>query len=310
MSIKKETAPELVRAGYHYAVYPVQISQQIKNTDALAVWHYLLTKAGDWTIRMKDIENHFTIGRDKARAAIRYLENMGLVWRSQKKDSKGQITDNEINCSAIPQNGEENRPTEKPTAGKHVPLNNDQINKKNNTRDLSFDEKPKPETREPVADGLTFHQLSDQNPPEWAGEGLQFHQITAQPAEVWRGFVLYHRANSPQKPYSRDQFIHLWDLWVSKRKALESAQSAQKPQSNQKPITQFAKIMSKAHELGRFTDNRRHQPRRVNDFEILPDLAMPSMSVIDMVKQQFAKRGGVNPLQSRIDNLLNAKQQI
>lgn len=150
MAIQKQSATTLRKIDIPYSVFPTTVLNQIKNTDALAVWTYLLSKNEGWIIRMQDIQNHFNIGRDKARNAVKYLEEMGLVWREQKKNDKGHILDNNIVCSSVPRSVAEalselrppenpspgetdrlkNRPPEKPTVGKSVPLIKDQLSNK------------------------------------------------------------------------------------------------------------------------------------------------------------------------------------
>lgn len=150
MAIQKQSATVLRKVDIPYSVFPTTVITQIRNTDALAVWTYLLSKNEGWIIRMQDIQNHFGIGRDKARNAVKYLEDMELVWREQKKSDKGHILDNFIVCSSVPKSlvqaleklrppenpllGEadrlKNRPPEKPTVGKSVPLIKDQLSNK------------------------------------------------------------------------------------------------------------------------------------------------------------------------------------
>jgi len=59
--------------------------QSIRNTDALAIYSYLLTKPSTWEVNIEEIKSHFGLSRDKARRAMNNLIDLNLLKRFQLK---------------------------------------------------------------------------------------------------------------------------------------------------------------------------------------------------------------------------------
>jgi len=128
MAIKKTTATKLRKAGRHYATIDPLVFATIGAPDAAAVWVYLMTCADGWIVRSTDIQKRFSIGRDRARNALRDLRDVNLVEDIYKRDSGGHIIGRELVVWSEPNTvGRENRQTVKPTVGKPVVITKDQL---------------------------------------------------------------------------------------------------------------------------------------------------------------------------------------
>jgi hypothetical protein len=65
--------------------------QNIKSSDALAIYCYLATKPSGWIINTVEISRHFLkMGRDKTKNAMRYLVGLGLLIPTEHRH-KGKI---------------------------------------------------------------------------------------------------------------------------------------------------------------------------------------------------------------------------
>ncbi len=122
MAIEKTSATRLRKDELPYTTLPSQTIASIQNTDALAIWVYLQTKPEGWIVRAKDIQRHFSIGRDKYRNAMGYLSDMGLVSYVRVHDEQGHLQGTDIHVHFQPTEGLKNRPSVKPTVGESDPL--------------------------------------------------------------------------------------------------------------------------------------------------------------------------------------------
>jgi len=100
------------------------ISDTRISSDAFRILIYLISKPMDWEISMKQVQNTFGFGRDKMRAAIKNLEQLGYLVRIKPQNEHGQfigtswdVTDQPDNTTA---DSRDNRLTENPTVGKPV----------------------------------------------------------------------------------------------------------------------------------------------------------------------------------------------
>lgn len=289
MTIQKQSASTLRKADIAYSVFPTQILSRIKNTDALAIWTYLLSKKDGWIVRIQDIQNHFEIGRDKARKAIKYLEDMDLIWREQNKDDKGHFVDNIIVCSALPRSLAElqekyfsSRPTEKPstgentrppenqstgirspenpTVGKSVDLNkyrdtsNVLSTTTNNAREnqKTVSENPPPENPlKNQPDFFYLHSLNEDQVPDWAQKAPKFYALRTPAANVWRGFVLHQKANHQDEIITIQKLSMIWDRWAKREKFYEeNYRRNERPQKRNDDLTAIEQIRAKAKAAG------------------------------------------------------------
>ena len=104
----------------------------ITNTDALAIWVYLMSKPDNWIIRPEDIKKHFNLGSHRYQNAIKFLKDCNLYVIKPLQDSKTGKLDGclvTLNETPLPLNlnADEpglgfNRDSGEPRCGKSVPL--------------------------------------------------------------------------------------------------------------------------------------------------------------------------------------------
>lgn len=135
MPIIKDTAAKLRKHGERYVTIPASVFESIKDPVSVAIWVYLLSKPDSWVIRSRDIQNRFSIGRDRTISAMKNLRELGLVWDECERGEDGRITSNIIVCSSNPVTGALKNPTpDKPDSGKsghlvsNVFISNKEIN--------------------------------------------------------------------------------------------------------------------------------------------------------------------------------------
>lgn len=114
----------------------------IKNTDSMAIYVYLQTKAEGWKVRRTDVMNRFGIGKDKYTKALGRLKEIGLVESVMIRNEEGKILDNQLVIHYQPCNREtekpdtgENRKSDKPEVGKcgHLEMDQSIINESSNS---------------------------------------------------------------------------------------------------------------------------------------------------------------------------------
>lgn len=91
MPVKKADGAILRKTGVDYEIVPRKTVQSINNTDALAVWVYLLTKPANWVVRRTEIRAHFSLSKERTASAIRYLVEDGLLTVCQSHDGGGKF---------------------------------------------------------------------------------------------------------------------------------------------------------------------------------------------------------------------------
>jgi uncharacterized phage protein (TIGR02220 family) len=70
--------------------------ESIRDPVALAVWVYLRSKPEGWIVRETDVREHFDLGRDRYRAAVRYLCEAGATVDARIHDKNGHIVGREL----------------------------------------------------------------------------------------------------------------------------------------------------------------------------------------------------------------------
>ena len=116
------------------------------SSDAFRILIYLISKPMDWEISMKQVQDTFCFGRDKMRAAIKNLEQLGYLVRIKPQNEQGQFIGTSWDVTDEPDNKtadyRDNRLTENPTVGKPVgQYTNKEYNK---YRERALSEKPQP----------------------------------------------------------------------------------------------------------------------------------------------------------------------
>ena len=127
-----------------YTILPVDVLNKINNPTALSIWAYLQGKPESWIVRQGELCSHFGIGRDRCRAAIRWLREFGLWTESLEHAEDGKIIGRMVTIHHQPVNNNlttllKNRPPGKPSAGKSPPIKEGVIEKKEtDTKESSF----------------------------------------------------------------------------------------------------------------------------------------------------------------------------
>lgn len=115
-------------------IFPNQSLQSIRNPVLLAIYVYLASKPQEWQINIKQLMNHFNIGKNKAYQAISDLTDMGLIKRTETRD-KGKFLNYEYYLFLKPKPITENREMvspipEKPVPGSPIPGNRETYKEK------------------------------------------------------------------------------------------------------------------------------------------------------------------------------------
>lgn len=118
---------------------------------AKGILAYLIGKPKDWEVRLADLTNRATEGRDATRTALQELKALGYLVVIAERDQGGKIVDNTTYVSDRPEDladlletrrpdteALENRSPDKPEAGESNATNKEVVNKK---RSLTKDEK-------------------------------------------------------------------------------------------------------------------------------------------------------------------------
>ena len=147
MSIEKEDALTMIKRGHSYTSMPNSTIELIKNSAALGVWCYLMTKPDNWVINKTQLMAHFGVGRDKMISYLSYLRELKLIKIIKKRDDEtGKLCGDVFILYSEPfdrltENSQneftgllKNRTPVPPDAGKTAPSNNIYIS---NTRDNS-----------------------------------------------------------------------------------------------------------------------------------------------------------------------------
>ncbi|MEP4145602.1 MAG: hypothetical protein ABJL54_00195 [Halioglobus sp.] len=102
MPIEYVTATVIRQRGDGYTAFPTHILQSIDQIEALAVYAYLLSMPEDWTVRPKQVQEHFGIGVTRYRKAMRELRSIGLARDERPRKGRGQKNGRLIIISSYP----------------------------------------------------------------------------------------------------------------------------------------------------------------------------------------------------------------
>jgi hypothetical protein len=117
MPIEKQDGARLIKAGLSFTILPNKSIEAIQDPVALAIWAHLTSKPPDWIIRKAELMARFGLGRERYTKAMQELRKLGLVWDFTVRNGEGQITDNAIVCSSMPdlEAAQNHRNVRKPT---------------------------------------------------------------------------------------------------------------------------------------------------------------------------------------------------
>jgi hypothetical protein len=97
MPIKKETSARLVKRNITHDSISREVVQAITDPVALAIYTYLLTMPDNWTVRKKQIIDHFKpLGADAYARGMKQLRELGVVWVANVHAEDGRFAANEI----------------------------------------------------------------------------------------------------------------------------------------------------------------------------------------------------------------------
>lgn len=128
MPINKAIPTTLHNQSRAYVVVPSDQLARIGNSDAVAIWSYLLDKPQNWIPRRSDIMDRFGLGRHRYDKAIAELKQLGLVWIEETRNDQGQIVTRALCVSSDPRSeneqlGGDHPRSENPQVGKSDHLN-------------------------------------------------------------------------------------------------------------------------------------------------------------------------------------------
>ena len=79
MSVQKFSTTKFRQLKQNYLTIDSETLRLIKDSDAIAIWIYLLDQPNDWTPNAKDIENRFNISKTRVEAGLKILRNLKLI---------------------------------------------------------------------------------------------------------------------------------------------------------------------------------------------------------------------------------------
>ncbi|MDX2369710.1 MAG: hypothetical protein QNK36_15145 [Colwellia sp.] len=124
MSIEKFSGT-FGKDGLGVTQLPTKTVQSIRDSDALAYWTYLSSKPDTWLPNQKELQNHFTHGRDKSKKTLSKLVALGLMSVTQSRsDGKFQMNHFQLHLYPKPLDTSTHTPlTEKPLTVKPSTVN-------------------------------------------------------------------------------------------------------------------------------------------------------------------------------------------
>lgn len=164
------------------------VIQNITNTDALAVWVYLLTLPPDWSVIKEHLQKHFGIGQDKTKKVFAYLKRVNLIDYVKARRADGTLGTTKIvvlngskfndgiqDLSPKVTTGVETTPLENHTCGNqllHIKQNTNEISNKKSSC-LSDQKKHKAVDNKPIGENQPMSNKAgwkeaNQKKPAWA----------------------------------------------------------------------------------------------------------------------------------------------
>ena len=123
------------------------LEQKTLSLKAKGLHAYLMTLPQDWRVRMKDLENRSTDGRESVRSAMKELLDSGYVTRSTVQGAGGKMDGIEYTIyetQSLLTERRENRQSVEPSDGKPAATNNTVILNNHNTKDTPHGDNSKP----------------------------------------------------------------------------------------------------------------------------------------------------------------------
>ena len=86
------TINKFIKADSPYQTTSRETVNKLTDIDQLAIWTYLMHRPTDWAPQAKQIREHFGIGHDRYKKALRGLREAGLASWTQERGENGRIT--------------------------------------------------------------------------------------------------------------------------------------------------------------------------------------------------------------------------
>jgi hypothetical protein len=80
----------IMRGGF--AVLPQDSLDAIRQSDAIAMWAYLMSRPEHWVVRPAQVKERLGIGQDRYAKAARHLREVGLLETVANRDASGQVS--------------------------------------------------------------------------------------------------------------------------------------------------------------------------------------------------------------------------
>jgi len=74
-----------------FVVINRETAQKLQSVDALAIYVFLRSQAGDWRVQNAHLQQHFDIGRDRVTFGLRTLESVGLAELRTIRGARGRV---------------------------------------------------------------------------------------------------------------------------------------------------------------------------------------------------------------------------
>ncbi len=102
--IEKATAGELINLNIHYDVISRESVQALAevNSDALAIWIFMMSMPSTWVPRKKHIRDVLSISENRYRVAMRDLKKLKLVVAEKTRGENGKFIGGGLSYYAIP----------------------------------------------------------------------------------------------------------------------------------------------------------------------------------------------------------------
>jgi len=91
MSIEKPDSARIRQEKLPFTQHLNYVLQHLRDPVALAIWCYLTSLPEDWEVHRNQLMEHFSLGRDKLAAALKFLNDNWLIEYVVDKDEKGKI---------------------------------------------------------------------------------------------------------------------------------------------------------------------------------------------------------------------------
>jgi len=117
-----------------YTMASREVIQSLDNPVALAIWTYLQSLPENWNVNEGQLRDHFSLGKDRYREAMRQLKEAGLYDLNRLKNDEGKFVGSYFDFYPVP--GEVNHMSGKPDVRETIcPENRTYIKEEDNNKE-------------------------------------------------------------------------------------------------------------------------------------------------------------------------------